>query len=80
MSDFAKTPQREAMGYTFSARSERASISGTEIFKRVAIWVDEGRPCRPAQLPFIGAARVPPVTKMILASSPPSSTAASASG
>ena len=78
MSDFAKTPQREAMGYTFSARSERASISGTEIFKRVAIWSMKA-PVPPAQLPFMRCS-VPPVTKMILASSPPSSTAASASG
>ena len=77
ISDFANTPQRLAMGYTFSACMESSSISDTEMFRSVAIW-SMNAPVPPAQLPFMRCS-VPPVIKMIFASSPPSSTAASAS-
>ena len=75
---FAKTPHREAIGCETVAESASSSSPAASVERSAAIWSMKA-PVPPAQLPFIRSSS-PPLRKMILASSPPSSMTASVSG
>ena len=77
ISVLAKTPHLEAISYIFSCLRLKLSISSTVSPIRWAIWSMKA-PVPPAQLEFILSSK-PPVKKIILASSPPSSIATSTS-
>ena len=73
MSVLQNTPQRDAMGYTCTARAARPSSSPTLTPRSTAIWSMKA-PVPPAQLPFMRRSAARPSRKnTTLASSPPMS-------
>ncbi|KAF5038170.1 hypothetical protein DSECCO2_557100 [anaerobic digester metagenome] len=78
ISDFAKTPQREAIGYIVLCFFESSFNPVASVFIRTAIWSMKA-PVPPAQDPFMRCSRFP-VRYVILASSPPSSITTSVEG
>ena len=66
------------MGYSLPALRLNLSSSSTVMLSSVAIW-SINAPVPPAQLPFIRSS-IPPLKKIIFASSPPSSITQEASG
>ena len=71
ISVFEKTPQREAIGYTFSALCASVLSSLVSISNKAAVWSIKA-PVPPAQLPFIRISGIfPSSKKIILLSSPP---------
>ena len=78
MSDFAKTPHLEAIGYIVLWFLASSFNPGVVVFKSVAIW-SKNAPVPPAHVPFILCSIDFP-KYIILASSPPNSITTSVCG